>query len=163
MGLKLSRRTWVLGLATWAAPGAPPGAPPLDRAIFQGINQRRMAERLRPLVWDHRLASVALGHSRRMSDLDFFSHQDRERGDLTDRLRKAGIPWRACAENIYQQLGMPDPARRAVESWMKSPGHRHNILTPAYSHTGVGVFTGRDGSTYVTQVFLTPPAPNSHE
>jgi hypothetical protein len=41
---------------------------------------------------------------------------------------------------------------RFVEMWMNSPGHRENLLTPAWDVTGVGVFTGRDGTVYATQL-----------
>jgi uncharacterized protein YkwD len=48
--------------------------------------------------------------------------------------------------------------RRAHEGWMKSPGHRANILrteplSPAY--IGVGIVV-KDGSFWATQNFATP-------
>ncbi len=40
-----------------------------------------------------------------------------------------------------------------MEGWMKSPGHRVNVLRPDFTDTGVGVC--RDGTTYYfTEVFL---------
>jgi uncharacterized protein YkwD len=43
-------------------------------------------------------------------------------------------------------------ARRIVDGFMVSPGHRKNILEPAYTHLGVGVSL-KDKEYYVTQCF----------
>jgi len=31
--------------------------------------------------------------------------------------------------------------------------HRGNILNPSYTHVGIGIVTGPDGSLYITQDF----------
>ena len=47
-------------------------------------------------------------------------------------------------------------AREAVEGWMKSPGHRDNILNPRYDTSGIGVAMAGDRA-FATQVFRGPP------
>jgi uncharacterized protein YkwD len=37
--------------------------------------------------------------------------------------------------------------------WMASPGHRHNILTAAFTSIGVGAWTGDDGTCWVQVLF----------
>lgn len=36
---------------------------------------------------------------------------------------------------------------------MESPGHRENLLNPAYTHLGVGVAYSREHGWYLTQNF----------
>jgi uncharacterized protein YkwD len=36
---------------------------------------------------------------------------------------------------------------------MQSSGHRKNILTREFTHTGIGVAIGRDGGYTITQMF----------
>jgi uncharacterized protein YkwD len=43
-----------------------------------------------------------------------------------------------------------------VQGWMKSPGHRENILPPYFKSEGIGIFINTadtDGRVYVTQNF----------
>lgn len=42
-----------------------------------------------------------------------------------------------------------------VRMWMESPGHRANVLNPAFTHLGVGDVTTSTGRVYAVQVFLT--------
>lgn len=52
----------------------------------------------------------------------------------------------------YVENTSPSVAAALVRSWMRSPGHRKNVLMPAYTHLGVGV--AFDGRYYVaTQNF----------
>lgn len=63
--------------------------------------------------------------------------------------------WSAVAENVGWYDGPVDAAevaRLIHEEWMKSPGHRANLLNPAYTHIGVGVAHGSNG-WYLTQNF----------
>jgi hypothetical protein len=53
-----------------------------------------------------------------------------------------------------------DPVEVAVDGWMKSAGHRRNILEPRYRQTGFGVAIAGDGAIYFTQLFLDPPRPS---
>ena len=46
-------------------------------------------------------------------------------------------------------------ARRTVDGWMNSPGHRENILTPYWRHEGIGIAfeSGSGNRIYITQNF----------
>lgn len=46
-----------------------------------------------------------------------------------------GYNFCSAVENIY---GVPDSASKAVSGWMKSPGHKANILDTSITHIGVG-------------------------
>jgi uncharacterized protein YkwD len=41
-----------------------------------------------------------------------------------------------------------------VAMWMRSPGHRANILSSRFTHIGVGAARTGSGQTYGTQNFL---------
>jgi len=43
----------------------------------------------------------------------------------------------------------------AVDLWLESPTHRHNMLDPYWKESAVGVGVAEDGSIYFTQVFMT--------
>ena len=52
--------------------------------------------------------------------------------------------------------GSEDPFRTAVESWLKSRGHREHLLSPEFQETGIGVAIDDEGAIYFTQLFLAP-------
>jgi uncharacterized protein YkwD len=67
---------------------------------------------------------------------------------MADRMQ--GCRRGMIAENVAP--GSPNsPARHYFDMWMKSAGHRRNILNPTYTHMGVAVASGR--ATFATQVF----------
>lgn len=70
-----------------------------------------------------------------------------------DRLAAADYRWRAFGENVA--FGQPSAAR-VLDSWMHSPGHRLNILNPAFTEMGVGYAVDRAGRPYYVQVFAQP-------
>ena len=47
-------------------------------------------------------------------------------------------------------------AAEVVSSWMRSPGHRDNILSSEFTEIGTGVALGRNGRLYWAQVFGRP-------
>ena len=134
-------------------PGYGQHAQSVEERIFQAINQVRQENELPALKWSARIAEVARSHSTRMATKRFFSHEDPQFGGPGNRLSSAGIAWRLCGENIFEEYGEADPVRAAVRSWMQSSGHRKNILTRGFTHTGIGVAKGRSGSYTITQMF----------
>jgi uncharacterized protein YkwD len=88
----------------------------------------------------------------------FFSHTNPDGLTAGERLKLFySGPIYAWGENIWEgsNHSAVDPealARRIMDSWMSSSGHRQNILNPDYTHVGVGVaVTGRD--IRATQLF----------
>ena len=111
---------------------------------------------------------IAKGHSQDMADREYFRHVTPEGLDPTDRVMRAGYDCTrdhgsyytyGLAENISWVSGIEhnetaqDIAQDVVTSWMNSPGHRANILEPAYDRIGVGVAFSEDGKMYATQNF----------
>jgi uncharacterized protein YkwD len=126
----------------------------VEQRIFDAVNGARTARGIPLLRWSNRIAEQARHHSRRMLERRFMSHSDPQFGGPGNRLSLAGIAWRTCGENIYEQFGDQDPVRSAVQSWLQSAGHRRNMLNAAYTDTGIGVAIGRNGEYLITQMFV---------
>jgi uncharacterized protein YkwD len=106
------------------------------RQVVELTNRERQAKGLRPLKPQTTLREAAQWLADDMAKKSYLSHTDSLSRDFSTRLRDFGYAnFTAMAENIG--LGAPDPAK-AVANWMKSPGHRANILNPELTEIGVG-------------------------
>lgn len=153
--------------------------PQLERRIYDLINQSRTAAKLRPLQLDDRLTRIARAHSEDMASRGFFDHVNPNGDDPTARGRRAGFECRKVidsssyreglaenlaeiprlrrvrligARNTYDWNTPGDIAAQAVDGWMKSQGHRRNILEKIYTQSGLGIAVSRE-DVYVTQLF----------
>ena len=132
------------------------GSKPLERQIFDAVNAVRVREGVPELRWHSGAAAAAESHSRAMAQRGFFSHTDPKRGDLSDRMKEAGVRWSLVAENLFEQRGCADAVQCAVKGWLDSAGHRKNMLNARYTDTGTGISSDKRGTIYYTQIFLTP-------
>ena len=108
--------------------------------LAQRVNRRRGAVGCPALIWDDRIAAVAQRHSEDMARRGYFDHTNLRGKDPFDRLHDAGIEYRAAAENLAE--GYPD-ARKALEGWLRSRGHRANLDNCAFTHHGIGLYQNR--------------------
>ena len=129
---------------------------PRELLVFDYVNEQRHGHGLAALEWNEAVYCVARQHSASMAARRFISHHDSHTGEVGERLHAAGIAWRACGENLHANEGYSEPERTAVDGWMKSSGHRRNILSTLWTQTGVGVVERGDGLLVFTQVFLKP-------
>ena len=106
-------------------------------ALAEQINRHRRAIGCTALLPDSRLAAVARRHSEDMVRRRFFDHTNPDGRDPFDRLRAAGVRFRAAAENIAQGRSR---GRETYEDWIESRGHRHNIENCDYTHYGIGLY-----------------------
>jgi uncharacterized protein YkwD len=124
--------------------------------VIELTNIERSKAGLPPLIFEPRLAAAAQRHSQDMALRDFFSHNNPDGRTAGDRAREAGYPFSFVGENLY--AGLPTP-EQVVAGWMKSEGHRRNILNRDYKEIGVGYYflandTGNvNYKHYWTQVF----------
>ena len=123
--------------------------------IFSLVNNERRRKRLTDLVWDDQLARLARRYSEQMARGNFFSHYDQNGDSVVERARNARLKgWSKIGENLFFCEGLDDFNAFAVRGWMQSPSHRRNILDGAWTKTGIGVASTRDGRVYITQVFM---------
>ncbi len=107
------------------------------------INRERAAHGERPLRANTRLRLAAQTHTDSMARHDYFEHVGPAGSTPLARIRHAGyISSRLgyeVGENIAWGTGYLATPRAIVAAWMRSPGHRANILDPRYRETGIGV------------------------
>jgi uncharacterized protein YkwD len=106
-------------------------------------DERRRAGR-QPLTVDSRLDAAAQRHADDMLARSYFAHRDPDGKTVRERAREAGFDWSAIGENIAEGQ---QSVKEVVESWMRSAGHRENILDRRYTRTGGGLALGRDPKT----------------
>ncbi|MFH9074587.1 CAP domain-containing protein [Streptomyces alboflavus] len=140
----------VFWTALWAEPYSPQGLARTAADVLARTNAHRAAAGLRPLAPDPRLTAAAQAHSADMIARAFYSHTAPDGSEPWHRAAAAGSAHRAVGENIA--CGQRSAAE-VVEGWMNSPGHRANILKPAFTHLGVGFAGGGSAGTYWTQLF----------
>jgi uncharacterized protein YkwD len=71
-------------------------------------------------------------------------------GLVTDLLVAGGVPFHRAGENLGR---CTCPVEEIEPALLASPGHRANLLEPAYTRLGLGVTEGADGRTYYVQLF----------
>ncbi|HEU5232123.1 MAG TPA: CAP domain-containing protein [Terriglobales bacterium] len=122
----------------------------MERQIFEWTNQERAKVNAPPLTWDNRLAIAARLHSDEMAKQKNLTHQLPGEAKFTERLSLQGARFSAAAENV----GYGDDAETLQSGWMHSPGHRTNLLNPAYNQMGMGIV--RSGNQlWATEDFAT--------
>jgi uncharacterized protein YkwD len=103
-----------------------------ESQIIAKTNEAREQDGLPALVVDCRLMGTARRHAMRMSKAMSMFHS-------------AGV-----AENVATGQTF---ASEAVVTWLRSPGHRANILNRGYRRIGVAGYIGPDGKAYWVQQF----------
>lgn len=126
------------------------------------INAERRKRGLRPLRHNARLAKAASRHARDMTRRKYFSHTSRGGSTFVDRILKARYVrsrrgrW-VLGENLAWGSGRYATPASIVRSWMRSPGHRRNILDRRFRDIGIALVrrAPRRGhhhaATYVTE------------
>lgn len=103
--------------------------------VLKETNAYRAKNGLAPLSLHQKLSQVAQQKSTDMAKNRYFSHTSPTLGSPFDQMKAAGISCRRAAEIIA--MGQRS-ASEVVDAWMKSPGHRANILDRNLTHIGIG-------------------------
>jgi uncharacterized protein YkwD len=108
-------------------------------AILCLLNAERAKHSLQPLQRNAVLELASQRHSDDMATRKYFAHDTPEGADPQARMTAAGyrLPW--TGENLYTGTGTKGTPVAALKGWMKSPGHRENILRAQFLEVGVGV------------------------
>lgn len=120
----------------------------IEKAVLDLTNVERQKAGLQPLQIDKNLMNSARQKSTDMARNNYFSHTSPTYGSPFDQMKANGISYRSAAENIA--MGQRS-AEEVVKAWMESPGHRQNILTPNFTHIGIGYDAN---GQYWTQQFI---------
>ncbi len=105
-------------------------------------NDERRQRNLPTFCVDSRLQKAARAHSKDMIRRDYFSHNTKGKGESFDeRLKRYGYRFQV-GENIAYGSGPYGEPESRMDAWMRSDGHRHNILHPEFREIGIGTHTG---------------------
>ncbi len=127
----------------------------MEAEITRRINAIRKEYEINPLKTSNLLVQLARGHSCSMAKTSRVSHRDASGETAEERVKEAGIRFTMMGENVAMTENIKGATDEMIHSWMKSKGHRENILTPRYAETGVGVWQ-KGNAFYATQLFLRP-------
>ena len=127
-------------------------------------NRERSARGLAPLKEHAKLRHAAEGHSAHMVAAGYFAHEAPSGADMADRILGTGYArgagW-SLGENIAYGIGDLTTAAEIHRAWMRSPGHRANILRRGYREIGIGIALGApvdtdgyDSATYTADFGL---------
>ncbi len=122
------------------------------------LNRERSAHGVRALQMDGKLGRAARGHAGDMVAKRYFAHDSKSGASFLARIKRTGWTrsrrsW-TVGENIGYGTGSYATPRAIVRGWMRSTGHRNNILSRSFEEIGIGVAngapTGDSGATYAT-------------
>lgn len=133
-----------------------PEANPLqayETEVIRLTNAERTKRGLTALGTNWQLSRVARYKSQDMINKNYFSHTSPTYGSPFTMMQSFGLRFSAAGENIAYGQRTP---QEVVTAWMNSPGHRANILSPAYTQIGVGAAKKSNGTLYWTQEFIKP-------
>lgn len=149
-------------VAVAAASKAPREAPSirLARATVCLINHARAKRGMARLRLNRRLGRAARRHTHDMVRRGYFGHVSGRGRDVVDRLygsRYLGgrFSW-TVGENLAWGSGRRGTPIQIFRAWMRSPGHRRNMLDPRFREMGIGVIArapvrvGAPAATYTT-------------
>jgi uncharacterized YkwD family protein len=119
-----------------------------ESRVIDLTNEQRRKNGLPNLQPDTALSNVAQEKSNDMQAKNYFSHTSPTYGSPFDMMRDFGVSYKSAGENIA--MGQRS-AEEVVNAWMNSEGHRKNILSPNFTHIGVG---HTSQGNYWTQMFI---------
>ena len=157
-GVLLAAALASLAMA-WASPAAAEANSTVDGDLFNLINQDRANAGVAPLRWSSTLGGIAesapyggcgytiSGRAQDLLQRNYFSHTILNCGSQTvfNMMQANGIAPNPAGENISFVSGIAGAgaiAQYLNTSFMNSPGHRANILNPAFTQVGVGTAYG---------------------
>jgi uncharacterized protein YkwD len=123
--------------------------PGLEAKMLELINKERAKEGLAPLKSDREETIVGRAHSKDMFARGYFAHVNPEGKDPFDRMKAAHIKFNTAGEN----LALAQTLEIAHKNLMNSPGHRANIMNPAFGRVGIGIQDGGFYGLMISQEF----------
>jgi uncharacterized YkwD family protein/spore coat assembly protein SafA len=116
-------------------PVIPKAVTDFEDEVIRLTNQFRAKNGLSALTENWQLSRVARFKSQDMADRGYFDHNSPTYGTPFNMIKSFGISYRTAGENIA--YGYPTP-KAVVDGWIKSPGHRANMLGTGFRQIGVG-------------------------
>lgn len=123
--------------------------PDLEMKMLEMVNKERAERGFKPLQADPEMTQVARAHSKDMFAKGYFAHESPAGKNPFDRMKDANVTFLTAGEN----LALAQTMEMAHKNLMNSPGHKANILNPAYGRLGIGILDGGFHGLMVSQEF----------
>jgi hypothetical protein len=128
----------------------------VESMLIKLTNQERQSLGMAPLKENPQLKQAALFKAKDMLEKNYFAHQSPQGISPWYWFKIAGYNYKFAGENLA--IGFLD-SEQVYSAWLKSPGHRANILNPSFKEIGIAVLNGNfqgNQTTVVVQLFGTP-------
>ena len=119
-----------------------------EQYLLQAANQERAGRGLQVLKIDEHLALAARQHAYEMVKHGTISHQFPGEPDLAQRAGDSGAHFSLITENVAEASN----SALIHDLWMKSAGHRANLLDPQVDAVGIAVVQDH-GQLYAVEDF----------
>jgi uncharacterized protein YkwD len=136
--------------------------PDLERQLWQLANSFRRSKGLSALKINSTNHNAALAHAMDMSQHDYMGHVASSGHDFDSRmraLRDGAMILPSMGENAARlsktDVNDPQAAQKIFQQWVKSPSHRHTLLSRDFLSVATGV-VALDGKIYADQIFMGP-------
>jgi uncharacterized protein YkwD len=113
-------------------------------AAREKINAARQEAEIEPLILDPDVTAMSQPWAEQLAKNEKMVHRSKEQ--LIEWVKT--YQWRGLSENLHASPEAADP-KKCIESWLKSPVHRRNLLNLQSRKAGIGVAWGADGMVYV--------------
>jgi uncharacterized protein YkwD len=119
-----------------------------EQYLFAAANEARANQGLSPLRLDPVLTEASALHAREMASHATISHQFDGEPELATRGANAGAHFSLISENVGEA-----PSSVIIHDlWMRSPGHRANLLDPDVDSVGIAI-VARNNQLYAVEDF----------
>lgn len=112
------------------------------------INADRAAQNVPQLALSDKLNTVSQAHSQDMVDNQFVGHNSPTLGTPQEQAFAFQL-----SDNVAQNVAVNTQLAQAHHKLMSSPGHRQTLLSPEYTHVGLGIVQADNGQLYITENF----------
>lgn len=154
---------WVFAVAIlvllWALARAPVYAQSPDALadLAARINRERTSRGMIPYALNAQLNAAAQAHANDISLTGVNSHTGSDGSDVRERVARAGYGSYSWGRRVGENWAFYFDAATAMQMWMNSAPHTHNILHPVYREMGIGIAPGKNGATIYVVDFGAQP------
>jgi uncharacterized protein YkwD len=113
-----------------------------ERALICLLNRERVREGLPALRVNRCLARAADGHARDMVEHRYFDHTSRDGRRFDERILATGYAPPPARWTVGENLAWGGDPAWVVGAWMRSSGHRANVLSARFREIGVAAVPG---------------------
>jgi uncharacterized protein YkwD len=152
----------LLGRMVQLATATNAGRPNLERQLWQLANDFRRSKGLNALKLNQINHDAALAHAMDMLQHNYMGHVASSGHDFDSRmraLRDGAMILPSMGENAARlskaDVNDPQAAQKIFQQWVKSPSHRHTLLSRDYVSLATGV-VAMGGKIYADQIFMGP-------